>query len=126
MTISLKRVYEQATPDDGFRVLVDRLWPRGIRKTDLKMDLWAKGLAPSTETRKEFNHDPARFEAFKGRYINELDTSEEARELAESVLSHDKVTLLYAAKDPEINHAVVLKSWLESYDKRSQEALGNS
>lgn len=117
MNVRIKRVYEAAEPEDGYRVLVDRLWPRGIKKVDLKHDYWAKELAPSTEARKAFAHKAENFEEFKGRYLAELDSSEEAHECAEKLAAaageDGTLTLLYAAKDPKINHAVVLKGWLE-------------
>lgn len=115
MDFQIKRVYEEPSADDGYRILVDRLWPRGIKKENLKMDAWAKVLAPSTEARKEFAHKAENFEAFKNRYIFELDSSEESQEYADSLKScgADKVTLLYAAKDPHVNHAIVLMEWLK-------------
>lgn len=113
-TVQIKRVYEEAKPEDGYRVLVDRLWPRGIKKVDLKMDLWAKSLAPSTEARKAFAHKAENFEAFKGRYLQELDESDEAAATVDQLrqLAPQTLTLLYAAKDPQINHAVILRDWL--------------
>lgn len=117
MNIKIKRVYEAPGPDDGYRVLVDRLWPRGIKKADLKHDCWAKELAPSTEARKAFAHRAENFEEFKGRYLAELDSSDEARACAERIAleagESGTLTLLYAAKDPQVNHATVLKGWLE-------------
>lgn len=110
--IKLKRAYDVPEEDDGYRVLVDRLWPRGKKKEALQLDLWAKGLAPSTEARKAFGHKAERWESFKGAYLAELDASDEARELAAQVLSHPVVTLVYAAKDPQLNHAVILADWL--------------
>lgn len=115
--VSIKRVYEDASESDGFRVLVDRLWPRGMSKERLHPDLWAKGLAPSNEARKEFAHKVENFQSFRTRYLMELDQSDEAAALAAELLSHEVVTLLYAAKDPEVNHAVILRDWLESREK---------
>ncbi|WP_072499605.1 DUF488 domain-containing protein [Olsenella phocaeensis] len=115
--VSIKRVYEDASESDGFRVLVDRLWPRGMSKERLHPDLWAKGLAPSNEARKEFAHKAENFQSFRTRYLMELDQSDEAAALAAELLSHEVVTLLYAAKDPEVNHAVILRDWLESREK---------
>ncbi|MEE8722659.1 MAG: DUF488 domain-containing protein [Eggerthellaceae bacterium] len=111
--VQIKRVYEPAEEDDGYRVLVDRLWPRGVRKADLTLDRWAKELAPSTEARRAFNHDPAKFDEFRARYTAELDTSAEAQRVAGEVLGHGRVTLLYAAKNPTCNHALVLQAWLQ-------------
>ena len=115
--VSIKRVYEDASESDGFRVLVDRLWPRGMSKERLHPDLWAKGLAPSNEARKEFAHKAENFQSFRTRYLMELDQSDEAAALAAELLSHGVVTLLYAAKDPEVNHAVILRDWLESRER---------
>lgn len=110
--IRIKRAYEEPGEDDGYRVLVDRLWPRGLRKESLRMDLWAKGLAPSSEVRKAFGHKPERWEAFQRDFRAELDASDEARELATQILSHPVVTLLFGAKDTQMNNAVVLADWL--------------
>lgn len=112
--IRIKRVYEEPSAGDGYRALVDRLWPRGIKKELLSHDLWAKELAPSTEARKEFAHKAENLPAFRARYLTELDSSEAAARLADDLLSHDVVTLLYAAKDSQVNHAVILKEWLDS------------
>ncbi|MDF7664012.1 DUF488 domain-containing protein [Bifidobacterium sp. ESL0763] len=114
MTIALKRVYEAADEADGCRVLVDRLWPRGVSKAKARLDLWLKEIGPSTELRKWFGHDPARFEEFAGRYRKELDANGEAVDrLAALCRERGKVTLLYGAKDPERNQAVVLRGYLE-------------
>lgn len=115
MDIVAKRVYEPRTAEDGYRVLVDRLWPRGVKKADLAPDEWNKDLAPSTEARQEFAHKPENFAHFRARYLMELDNSEGAAEFAERMrkAAPARITLLYAARDPKFNHAVVLKSWLE-------------
>lgn len=117
MQIQIKRVYDAPEAGDGYRVLVDRLWPRGIKKADLRHDSWVKELAPSTEARKAFAHKAENFEEFKGRYLAELDASDAAHEcarrLAGEVGDEGMLTLLYAAKDPQVNHAVVLQRWLE-------------
>lgn len=115
--ILLKRIYEPVSDLDGFRILVDRLWPRGISKERAALADWAKDLAPSTALRKDFCHLPERMEAFRVRYTMELDQSEGAAAYAaglRQILEVQPVTLLYGAKDPEINHAVVLKAWLDS------------
>lgn len=106
MTFRIKRVYEKPAATDGMRVLVDRLWPRGLKKTDAKIDLWMKEVAPSTELRRWFGHEPERFAEFKRRYREELsdDAFAELRKLGEA----KTVTLLYGAKDPEMNQAAVL------------------
>jgi uncharacterized protein YeaO (DUF488 family) len=108
MKINLKRVYEQPTAEDGTRVLVDRLWPRGLTKEKARVDLWLKEIAPSTELRKWFGHDPSRWVEFKRRYRAELrhDTEQVAQLKAE--MKKGPVTLVYAARDEEHNEAVVL------------------
>lgn len=108
MKICLKRVYEGAEPGDGFRVLVDRVWPRGVKKECARLDRWAKEVAPSTELRKWFGHDPARFDEFSRRYEAELAVSEAYAQFVAELRAHDVVTLLYAAKDETHNNAVVL------------------
>ncbi len=115
MNIQIKRVYDAPEESDGTRILVDRLWPRGIKKETLQLDDWAKVLAPSTEARKAFAHKAENFGEFKGRYEAELDQSAEAHEYASALAASNPpvVTLLYAAKDPQVNHAIVLKGWLE-------------
>ncbi len=115
MNIQIKRVYDAPEESDGTRILVDRLWPRGIKKETLQLDDWAKVLAPSTEARKAFAHKAENFGEFKGRYEAELDQSAEAHEYVSTLAASNPpvVTLLYAAKDPQVNHAIVLKSWLE-------------
>lgn len=115
MNIQIKRVYDAPEESDGTRILVDRLWPRGIKKETLQLDDWAKVLAPSTEARKAFAHKAENFGEFKGRYEAELDQSAEAHEYVSTLAASNLpvVTLLYAAKDPQVNHAIVLKGWLE-------------
>ena len=115
MNIQIKRVYDAPEESDGTRILVDRLWPRGIKKETLQLDDWAKVLAPSTEARKAFAHKAEHFGEFKGRYEAELDQSAEAHEYVSTLAASNPpvVTLLYAAKDPQVNHAIVLKGWLE-------------
>ncbi|KFI22262.1 DUF488 domain-containing protein [Nitrosococcus oceani] len=112
--IALKRAYEQPDKDDGCRVLVDRLWPRGIKKEEAAIDEWLKEIGPSNELRKWFGHDPERWSEFKKRYFRELEKSPEAVELlAEIVKNQRQVTLIFSAKDSEHNNAVVLKEYLE-------------
>ena len=108
MDISIKRIFLPAEDSDGGRVLGDRLWPRGIKKEDAKVDLWAKTLAPSAELRKWFNHIPERFEEFSKKYVEELKANPEAAPVLDELRRHDKVTLLYGAKDEQHNNAVVL------------------
>ncbi|MGI6212873.1 MAG: DUF488 domain-containing protein [Anaerovoracaceae bacterium] len=110
------RVYELGPETEGYRILVDRLWPRGLRKEALEPFVWAKDIAPTSGLRKWFGHDPDRFEEFASRYQEELERSPYAEEFARGVgeILHDQdVLLLYAAKDKEKNQAVVLKKWLE-------------
>ena len=109
-----KRVYLPASDTDGFRVLVDRLWPRGIKKENAHVDMWAKALAPSTELRKWFGHDPERFEEFARRYEEELSANAEAGALLKEIRTHDVVTLLFGAKDEKYNNAVVLSRILQN------------
>lgn len=114
MKIIVKRAYDEVAADDGYRVLVDRLWPRGIKKELLALDEWCKDVAPSTELREWFDHDPAKFDEFAARYQEELRQSSVAQELLKRAESKTRLTLIYAAKDPATNHAVVLRNYLES------------
>ena len=116
LTVRVRRVYEDPEPDeDGVRVLVDRVWPRGESKERAALDAWEKGVAPSTELRKWYAHDPERFEGFADRYRAELETDEGERAL-ESLLSHapggGTLTLLTATKDISLSHAQVLREEL--------------
>lgn len=112
--IRIKRVYEPAEPEDGYRILVDRLWPRGIGKKEVRLDSWYRGVAPSRQLRKWFSHDPARWTEFRRRYFTELNNNlavwSSLADLARSV----NVTLLYGAKDEEHNNAEALRDYLES------------
>jgi uncharacterized protein YeaO (DUF488 family) len=110
--ISIKRVYNNKAADKTYRILVDRLWPRGIKKTDLQIDEWNKEIAPSPELRKWFDHRAERFEEFSRLYIQELKEKEEEVDRLKSIALNTSLTLLYGAKDPEINHAEVLKNYL--------------
>lgn len=115
MVIAVKRVYEPAAKTDGYRVLIDRLWPRGLKKEAVPLDLWAKELAPSSALRTWFGHDPARWDGFRHRYAGELDAlAEHWRPLAERSARH-AVTLLYGARDEEHNNAVALKAYLDNW-----------
>ncbi len=110
--IAVKRVYEPAAKTDGQRVLIDRVWPRGITKDKAALTLWLKDIAPSTELRKWFGHEPERWEEFRRRYREELaDKQEPLRELA-SLLEHGRVTLLYGAHEERYNNAVALADYL--------------
>ncbi|MGJ0424543.1 DUF488 domain-containing protein [Methylocystis sp.] len=112
--IALKRVYEQAEAEDGTRVLVDRLWPRGLRKDTADIDLWAKDIAPSNTLRRWFGHKPERWEEFAKRYRAELAASEGQPqvEALRAISRKRRVTLLYAARDEWMNNAVVLRDYL--------------
>jgi uncharacterized protein YeaO (DUF488 family) len=111
--IRIKRAYEQAGPDDGVRILVDRIWPRGVTKDAAQIDRWERDLAPSTKLRKEFNHDPEKWDMFVAHYREELEgQGQQLRELA-SLAKSQTVTLVYGAKDEEHNQAVVLKAILD-------------
>lgn len=111
--IKLKRAYDAPSKEDGARILVDRLWPRGITKADLKIDLWLKEVAPSTNLRKWFSHDPEKWNEFQKKYESELKENLEALQPIMQTLQHGCVTLVYAAKDIEHNDAVCLKHFLE-------------
>jgi len=113
VSIRLKRVYDEAAESDGYRVLVDRLWPRGLKKSEARINEWLKEIAPSAGLRKSFGHDPARWPDFKKRYWAELD---EQRDQVEELVHKARkrpVTLLYAAKDAQNNNAVALKEYIE-------------
>jgi len=113
--ICIKRIYEEPAEDDGYRVLVDRLWPRGVSKEDAQLDDWMKEITPSPELRKWFDHDPDKFEEFKKRYEHELASKDEPVEKLLDIAGYQKVTLLYAAKDETHNHAIALKEFLERH-----------
>lgn len=110
--IQLKRVYDAAESGDGTRFLVERLWPRGIKKEALKMDAWIKDAAPSTELRQWFSHDPAKWKEFERRYAKELDQHTEALDPIRKAAKHGIVTLLFSSHDQEHNNAVALKEYL--------------
>ena len=111
--IKLKRVYESMRKDDGKRFLVERLWPRGVKKTALADAIWLKDVAPSTELRKWFGHDPKKWAGFQRRYQAELKQYEEALEPILQAALHGTVTLLYSSHDTEHNNAVVLREYLD-------------
>jgi uncharacterized protein YeaO (DUF488 family) len=111
--IKLKRAYEKPSRDDGSRILVERLWPRGLTKERAAVDLWLKEVAPSPELRKWYRHDPAKWEQFQKRYWKELEENEEAVQLLKQKSKQGTVTLVYAARDEEHNSALVLKRFLE-------------
>jgi uncharacterized protein YeaO (DUF488 family) len=110
--IQIKRMYDAPEADDGFRILVDRLWPQGISKERAALDEWAKEIAPSPELRVWFGHDPAKFTEFSKRYTTELRHNPATSAFVKKVKAHPSVTLLFAAKDPKVNHAAVLLKFL--------------
>jgi uncharacterized protein YeaO (DUF488 family) len=110
--IKLKRAYEQPLPDDGTRILIDRLWPRGLRKESAAVSHWFKEIAPSTELRKWFGHDPARWDEFRQRYMTELQHHAEKLDQIRELARHGPVTLVYAARDQLHNDAIVLRDVL--------------
>ena len=113
MAIDVKRAYERAATSDGCRILVDRIWPRGITKDDLQVDAWLKDLAPSTGLRKWFGHDPNKWDEFRRRYAKELEQRPGALEELVARAEAGHVTLVFAAKDSDHNNAVALKQQLE-------------
>jgi uncharacterized protein YeaO (DUF488 family) len=115
--IKLKRAYEPASKDDGLRILVERLWPRGVSKQNSKIDLWLKNLAPSTALRQWYGHDPARWPQFRKRYWAELKGQGDLLTLLKYIAQKRTVTFVYAASDEERNSAVALKEFLERETK---------
>jgi uncharacterized protein YeaO (DUF488 family) len=113
MIINIKRAYESPAKEDGKRILVDRLWPRGISKEKAKIDLWPKELAPSTELRRWYGHEPAKWTEFKSRYFEELDAHPDLVDELRSVLK-GTVTFIYSSKELKLNNAVALKEYIES------------
>jgi len=113
MAISLKRAYETPLQSDGCRILVERLWPRGLSKKDAEIHLWAKDAAPSTELRRWFNHEPDKWREFQQRYCKELDARQEALALILERLRAGDVTFVFAARELKLNNAVALKEYVE-------------
>jgi uncharacterized protein YeaO (DUF488 family) len=113
-TVQIKRIYASAEKTDGKRILVDRLWPRGVKKETAQLDEWMKAIAPSVDLRKWFNHDIAKWEEFKVRYAFELKQNKAVAELLDMINKNKAVTLLYAAHDEEHNHALVLLGFLNT------------
>lgn len=121
--IKIKRIYEPIEDTDGFRVLVDRLWPRGIKKEDAHIDEWAKEITPSTEIRVAYDHVPERWEEFKGQYTAELKENENLSQYLDKWEDRPTITLLYASKDPKYTHALVLQDYLKrQYRHRGRSA----
>lgn len=120
IVFQIKRIYEAPSPDDGMRILVDRLWPRGVSRESAALSDWMKDIAPSPDLRRWFGHLPERFEAFSAKYRDELATAPEKVQAEKKLLAlarRGTVTLLYGAKNPAVNHAVVLKHYLEGLPK---------
>lgn len=111
--MNIKRVYEKPEREDGLRILVDRLWPRGLTKEKAQVDIWLKDIAPSTELRKWFGHQPAKWNEFRERYLRELENNEKQTSILKEQVKNGTVTLVYAAKDENHNEAVVLKDFLQ-------------
>lgn len=111
--IKTKRVYEESEESDGVRILTERLWPRGVTKDRANLDQWMKGISPSQDLRKWFDHDHEKWDEFKGRYRKELFGSEQVEELLEIIKMNETVTLVYASKDEKHNSTVLLKEFLE-------------
>ena len=118
MSIEVKRAYDPPARSDGYRVLVDRIWPRGVTKEDLGVDAWLKDLAPSTDLRKWFGHDPKKWDVFKERYGRELEQQADALEQLLAQARAGQITLVFGARDTEHNNAVALKEHLERRLKR--------
>lgn len=114
----IKKIREESSPTDGYRVLVDRLWPRGISKERANLAEHRKDLAPSTQLRKWWNHETERFAEFTALYVSELAASDEPTKFIAQVADKEKVTLLFAAHDPKINHAVVLADYLAGLSQK--------
>jgi uncharacterized protein YeaO (DUF488 family) len=111
--IKIKRIYDAPTPEDGFRILVDRLWPRGLSKEKAKVDLWLKEIAPSNELRKWYSHDPRKWTEFKKKYFRDLDMKRELINQIVQKMKERDVTLLYSSKEEKLNNAVALKEYIE-------------
>jgi uncharacterized protein YeaO (DUF488 family) len=111
--IEIKRAYAPVAASDGVRILVDRLWPRGKKETELHLDAWLKDIAPSSSLRKWFSHDPEKWKEFQTKYMHELEENPESWELLLELLKKEKVTLIYSAQDEEHNNALCLKHFLE-------------
>ncbi len=118
--LKIKRVYDPPAADDGQRILVDRIWPRGLRKEDAALTLWLKEIAPSTELRKWFAHDPARWAEFQSRYRAELDANAEPVERLRGLIKTGAATLLYSAHDTEHNQALVLADYMNTTGKHAR------
>jgi uncharacterized protein YeaO (DUF488 family) len=114
MQVRTKRIYEASDPADGRRILVDRLWPRGIAKSNARIDFWAKSVSPSNELRRWYGHDPENWAEFRERYFEELDSNPDGVSELRSHLGSGTVTFLYSSKETRLNNASALKDYLES------------
>ncbi|MDO8548771.1 MAG: DUF488 domain-containing protein [Ignavibacteria bacterium] len=116
--IQIKRIYEPASPRDGYRVLVDRLWPRGSKKEDASINLWLREIAPGNELRKWFSHDPEKWKEFRSKYFKELDNKKELVDVLIKNAKKQKLTLLFSSKEERFNNAAALKEYIEkTYNK---------
>ena len=120
--LKLKRAYDPPAKSDGYRILVDRLWPRGISKDELRIDLWARDLAPSAALRKWYDHDPAKWGDFRRRYYREIEQHPDVLEEVRGLLRRRNVTLVFAAKDADISNAAALKGYLSRSAARRKPA----
>ncbi len=116
MQIRTKRVYEGSDPADGCRILVDRLWPRGVAKSDAQIDFWAKSVSPSNELRRWYGHDPEKWSEFRRRYFEELDSNPDGVSELRAHLDPGTVTLVFSSKETRLNNASALREYLESHD----------
>ena len=112
--MKMKRVYEKPKVEDGMRILVDRLWPRGLTKEKARVDLWLKDIAPSTKLRKWFGHNPLKWNEFRERYLQELNNNEKLTSILKEQLKNGMVTLVYGARDEAHNEAIVIKDFFSS------------
>ena len=120
--IKLKRVYDPVTDDDGTRFLVEQLWPRGIKKSDLQMQAWLKDVAPSSSLRQWFSHDPKKWNDFRERYFRELRSNVRALEPLMAAAKQGTVTLLYSSRDSEHNNAVALRDYIEGQSRKNRSS----
>lgn len=114
MDIQIKRIYEPYSINDGCRILIDRLWPRGIKKENAHIDQWLKEVAPSTLLRKWYNHDPQKLDQFRLKYHEELKVSDALKELLDCIKDRQIVTLLYASREEKLNHAIILRDFINN------------
>ena len=115
MAIQIKRAYDKTAKSDGFRVLVDRIWPRGVKKQDVKIDLWLKEISPSTALRKWFGHEPEKWNEFRKRYFQELDSHPQEIQLLREKMRSGPVTLVFGAKEARFNNASAIQEYLRAH-----------